>query len=171
MNRIFITLAFAGALALGACTAPITPSETTAIVGDAQALLTAAEANGSISTKNGALVADVITGFSAVASTTEASIAAGDTQAFTALHALSAAVGEVAADATSSTVKSDATHAQALIAELGTGSITQAQVEAAVGTFLIDYLATASPASATPGTTSSTAQLITDARAHIATLD
>ncbi|HET6607064.1 MAG TPA: hypothetical protein VFG62_10365 [Rhodopila sp.] len=171
MQRILSALALAGVLALGACASGPSTSPN-AIAADAQALLAAAEANGSISQGDAAIVSDIITGFETVASATEASVTGGDSTTVTALKTLDTAIGEVAADSTSSTVSADATKAEALVADLLTGgtTVTQAQVKTAVATFLIDYLASHSSASAAPGSVSPTQLLIEDARAQIATI-
>jgi len=171
MKRILSALALTGVLALAACASGSSTSPN-AIAADAQALLAAAEANGSISEENAAIVSDIITGFETVASATEASVTDGDSTTVTALKALDTAIGEAEADSTSSTVTGDATKAEALVSDLLTGgtTVTQAQVESAVATFLIDYLASHSSASAAPGSVSPT-QLLIDARARIAALD
>lgn len=171
MQRILSALALAGVLALGACASGSSTSPS-AIAADAQALLTAAEANSSISKDNAAIVSDVITGFETVASATETSITSGDSTTITALKALDTAIGQAAADSTSATVMADASTVGTLLANLlaDGGPVTQAQIETAVATFLIDDLATHSTASAAPGVTTPTQQLIKDARARIAAL-
>ncbi len=169
MKRFFATLAFAGALSLGACAIP-----TASIATDAQALLTAAEGNGSISTSTGLIVTDVINGYEAVSSEQNASISAGDSTTLAGLKSLNTAIGQLAADSTNATVVSDAKEAQTLLGDIinsSSGTVTQAQVETAVATFLIDYLAANSPASAAPGAAPSRTQsLINDARARIAAI-
>lgn len=61
MQRILSALALAGVLALGACagTSGNPSTNPSAIAADARALLTAAEATGAISTKDGAIVSDI----------------------------------------------------------------------------------------------------------------
>jgi hypothetical protein len=170
MKRTLAVLALAGTLALGACSSPVS---TSSIVSDAQALLTAAEASGAISPKNAALVAGVITGFETVASATKSPIADGDSSIKTALSSLGAAIGQVAADSPDATIQGDATLAQTALAKLAsdTAGVTQTAVERAVATFLIDYLAAESTASAAPRTASPVAKLIIDAREKIAALN
>lgn len=170
MKRTLAVLALAGTLALGACSSTVT---TGSITSDAQALLAAAEATGAISTKNAALVTEIITGFETVSSATESSIADGSNATKTALTSLDAAIGQVAADSTNASVQADAALAETALAGLAsnTAGITQTSVEQAVATFLIDYLAAKSTASATPGTVSLVAKLIIEAREKIAALN
>ncbi|GAB0118698.1 hypothetical protein [Acidisoma sp. 7E03] len=174
MQRILSALALAGVLALGACAATSnTPSASpSAIAADARALLTAGEATGAISTKDSAIVSEIITGFETVAAATELSVSDGDSATVIALKTLDTAIGQIAADSTSTTVVDDATEAETLLADLLSGGtpVTPAKIETVVATFLIDYLATHGTASAAPGTVSNTQLLIEDARAHIATL-
>jgi hypothetical protein len=170
MKRIISALALAGALSLGACATPTTTPESV-IAGDAQALLTAAEANGSISPSAALTVQDVITGFQDVSTVTETSIAAGDSSALTALKSLNASIGQLAADTANPVALKDAKQAQQLLTQIlsstSGGTVTLADAEKAAASFLIDYLAASSPVGAAPGTISPTGALISNARGEI----
>ncbi|HEX3984930.1 MAG TPA: hypothetical protein VHX12_14655 [Acidisoma sp.] len=168
MKRFLSMLALSTALGLGACA--ISPSS---IASDAQALLAAAEANGSISAADGLIVQDVITGYAVISSAESSAVSAGDSGTLTAAKSLSAAITQLTTDDVSSTVNNDAKAAQALLGDIinsSTTTVTQSDLEIAVGTFLIDYLAAGSSASATPGNLSPTAALILDAREKLAAL-
>jgi lysozyme family protein len=173
MKHILVASAFAGALALGACSVSQL-SESSALVNDLSDLLTLAESDGSVSAANGLIVSDVINGIDSLAATTSASVTGGAGTESTVITSLESSIKSVAADLPSdTTVQSDAANALKLLADVPTNSSASAlnQAEAAVGTFVVDYLTAGSPASAAVGAAPSPAeQLIIDARKRITAL-
>ena len=160
-------------IALAGCTAAEL-SESTSLAADLAALLSTAESNGSVPSAIAADINTAISGIENLAVGTSGSIASGASTETTVVSSLQSAVTTVAADLpNNATVQSDSAQALQLLGEVDTSSTETAtqQAEAAVGTFLVDYLAAKGPAGAAVGGAPSAYQsLITDARSHITKL-
>jgi ABC-type Co2+ transport system permease subunit len=169
MKRILLASVFSGALFVAACTTPEI-SDAQAVVTDAQTIL----ATGLIPPPVSTIAALVVAGLQALVDSAGASVTSGANAESTALAALTAAVTQVKTNSTAgTTVYNAATAALAALATISanTSASAQAQIEAAVGTVLIDYLEANAPVSAVPGAAPSAVQkAINDARAHISNL-
>jgi hypothetical protein len=168
-RKALLASVFAGALFVAACTTPeISDAQT--VVNDAQTILN----TGLIPAPVSAIAALVVTGLQALIDSAGASVSSGANAENTAIAALTAAVKQVQADSVEgSTVANDAAEALTVLSTVSSNSSasTQTQIEADVGSLLIDYLAANAPASASPGASPSQIEnLIRDARAHVANL-
>jgi hypothetical protein len=171
VKKLLLASAAVAALAVGACTASEL-SETSPLVGDLSLLLNQAESAGLVSASTAGQISEVVTGLDSLATTTSATAASGATTEPLVVTSLEAAIKTVAADLpNNAAVQSDAMQALSLLGDVDTSSSATAlqQAEAAVGTFVVDYLTMSKTVGAAYGATPSalSPSVVEDARSHI----
>lgn len=146
-----LTLGMAGIAGLAACSTSSTIIPTAQqVLADIQGSLTVLEGNGTIPANLALEVQTGINGLSSIVSVISGSTAAGNSTVVTALKssvtAIQTLMGDLKTNATITTA-GNAAVAALETAEVNTAATAQTQAEAALATFLIDYMA-ATPAPA-----------------------